>query len=100
MQERSYAVRVHTHPKSWELLDWAGLCASEARAFTRRCKVSLHKVCVLLHFNSHPVSNRFVTVKSTEQRHSAYSISPRIIQRVICNPICQCVVNNATCEIV
>ena len=99
MQERSYAVRVRTHPKSWDLLDLAGLCASEARAFTLACKDSLRKLCVLPHFNSHPISSRFVTVKSTEGRHSAYSISPRIIQRVICRPIWQCVVNNATCEI-
>ena len=100
MQERSYAVRVHTHPKSWELLDLAGLCASQARAFTLTCKDSLRKLCVLRHFNSHPISSRFITVKSTEHRYSAYSISPRIIQRVICSRIRQCVVNSATCEIV
>jgi hypothetical protein len=103
MKERSYTVRVHTHPETWGnenflasrilasklLPDAAHVsypihsrihCASSLPARPDECSGSIPRTC-------------------TVSRHSAYSFSSDVIKRVICESMSRVVSNSLTREI-
>src|SRR6185437_3390988 len=88
MKERSYTVRVHTHPETWGNENF-----SASRIIASKLLPDATHV-------SHPVHSRTFCVSSlparpgrsfagtcTVSRHSAYLFSPDVIQRMICESI-------------
>lgn len=103
MKERSYTVRVHTHPEAW---------GNENFLATRYLASTLLPDAAHINYR---VSSRifwasnlsvqpekypgYIPGTCTMRRHSAYLFSPDVIQHVICEPISRVVCHPSTCEI-
>jgi hypothetical protein len=108
MEERAHAVRVHTHPESWKFFVLAGLGSG---GLNPRTKLFASETPILtsapgdfishlrLRSDSRRNSIGPVTVISTVRRHSAYSIFPRVIQRVICKSTLGHALRCSSCEV-
>jgi hypothetical protein len=103
MKERSYTVRVHTHPEAWGSKDFlaartfASKLPIDATQFNHSIQSSF--VCALPLPDKFDEHVRSIPRTCTVGRHSAYSISTDVIKRVICEPISQVVAHSPTCEI-
>jgi hypothetical protein len=101
MKERSYTVRVHTHPETWgnEKFLASGILPSKLLPDATHVSHPVHSRT----FWAPPLPSRparSFAGTCTVSRHSAYLFSPDVIQRVTCESISRVMSHPSTREIV
>jgi len=100
MKERSYAVRVYTHPAVWGDKNFLASRTLASKLLSDAVHVNHLKTFCALPLPAVPeFSPRPIPGTCTVSRHSAYSFSSDVIQRVICEPISEVVCHCSTREI-
>jgi hypothetical protein len=91
MKERSYTVRVYTHPKTWRNADFLSsepVASKLPPDATQSSHQDHSQPSYALPQPNCPVGSlRSIPRTCTVRRHSPYSISSDVIQRVICKPV-------------
>jgi hypothetical protein len=104
MKERSYTVRVHTHPEMWgnENFLASRILASKLLPDATHVSYPVHaRTFCAPSLPSRPDGRpRSIPRTCTVSRHSAYSFSSDVIKRVICESISRVVSHSSTHEIV
>jgi len=101
MKERSYTVRVHTHPETWgnENFSASRIIASKLLPDATHVSYPVHSRTFCAPSLPPQPGGSFAGT-CTVSRHSAYLFSSDVIQRVTCESISRVMVHPLTREIV